>query len=247
MRTIDATAASGTRQAAMFASTHWSVILKAGGGTPEAAQAMERLCHTYWYPLYAYVRRQGHSPHDAQDLTQAFFARFLQRNYFTHADQSRGKFRTFLLASMHHFLVNEWARERAAKRGGFERVLSLDEEQAEDRYGAEPTDNETPARLFEKRWAASLLEQVLARLGAENTARAGLFQALKEFLWGEKSGLSYQELGQQFDMSEGAVKVAVHRLRARYRDLLREEVAQTVASPEEVDEELRYLISVIRG
>ena len=250
MRTMDARARPATHHAEAFASTHWSVIIEAGAeGTPEADLALERLCQTYWYPLYAYVRRQGQSPHDAQDLTQAFFARFLQRKYFSHADQSRGKFRSFLLASMHHFLVNEWTKERAAKRGGFERVISLDERQAEERYEAESLDNGTPDRLFEKRWAAGLLERVLARLREENANgdRALVFEALKDFLWGEKNGSTYQELGLELAMSEGAVKVAVYRLRQRYRDLLREEVAQTVASPEEVDEELRYLISVIRG
>ena len=233
-----------------FSTTHWTVVLEAGqADSPKTRDALERLCKSYWYPLYVFVRRRGHSPEDAQDLTQEFFARFLERKYVALADQSRGKFRTFLIRSLEHFLINEWTRERAAKRGGAHQVISWDEREAENRYQAEPADNLAPDKIFEKRWAISLLERVLGRLREEFSApeKRELFEALKQSLWGEKAMASYQEIGAQLGMTEGAVKVAVHRLRQRYRELLRAEVAETVATEAEVDEELRYLVAVIRG
>jgi len=237
-RALEPKCTTAYRKDGEFTTTHWSVVIEAGSAqSPDATQALERLCQAYWYPLYIFVRRQGYSPPDAQDLTQAFFARFLEKKSFALADRNRGRFRTFLLASLQNFLANEWVRERAARRGGFDRVISLDEQRAEQRYVAEPVDHATPDRLFEKGWAATLLEQVLARLRKEYAGpeKNALFEALKTFIWGEKSGMSYAEIGTQLKMSEGAVKVAVHRLRQRYRELLRDEVAQTVSSPDEVD------------
>ena len=233
-----------------FSTTHWNVVLEAGQeDSPGAAEALERLCQTYWYPLYAFIRRKGHSPSDAQDLTQEFFARFLERKYVALADQSRGKFRTFLLRSLEHFLINEWAKAGAAKRGGAHRPISWDELEAERRYLLEPADGHTPDKLFEKRWALSLLDQVMGQLREEFSERdkRKLFELLKGSIWGEPADATYEEIAGWLGMSESAVKVAGHRMRQRYRELLRAEVAQTVATSAEVDEELRYLAAVMRG
>jgi RNA polymerase sigma-70 factor (ECF subfamily) len=233
----------------VFATTHWSVVLAAGQRElPEAAAALERLCHTYWYPLYVYVRRQGNSPEDAQDLTQDFFARLLEKNYLAKADPYRGKFRTFLLGSLKNFLVNEWKRAGRLKRGGGLEFLSMDTNAAEDRYGAEAPDEFNPDAEYETRWAVALIEQVLAALRQEFHAadKGQLFEELKGFIWGDKSSASYAEIAAPLNLSEGTVKVAVHRLRQRFRELLRAEVAHTVARPEDIDEELRHLISVLR-
>lgn len=234
---------------AAFSTTHWSVILAAGQlDSPAAGAALERLCQTYWYPLYVFVRRKGHSAHDAQDLTQEFFARFLERRYIALADQSRGKFRTFLLRSMEHFLINEWTKARAAKRGGAARIISWDENEAEQRYVLEWTDGTAPDKAFEKRWAMSLLERVMEQLRQDfSDERSEIFEALKTTVWGEAAEISYQQIGEKLGMGEGAVKVAVHRMRQRYRELLRTEVAHTVSTPAEVDEELKYLAGVLRG
>jgi RNA polymerase sigma-70 factor (ECF subfamily) len=234
--------------ARLFATTQWTTIFEAGGDSPEASRALEQLCTTYWYPLYAYVRRQGHSPHDAQDLTQAFFARLLEGKYLQLADRTRGRFRSFLLASLKHFLINDWKKGNRAKRGGRQEVLSLDEENAESRFATEPTTEQPPDSLYDRGWAAVLLDHALAALRVEfdQSGKRDLFDNLKAFVWGEKSALSYAEMAGQLGMTEGAVKVAVHRLRQRYGELLRAEIAQTVSTPAEVNEELRYLVSVIR-
>jgi RNA polymerase sigma-70 factor (ECF subfamily) len=233
-----------------FATTHWSLVLAAGNGqSSEAARALERLCRAYWYPLYAYVRRKGHSPHDAQDLVQEFFAHFLEHNYVRHADRNRGRFRTFLLTSLQRFLINQWHKAHREKRGGRQQVLSLDEALAEGRFTREPAADQPPDSVYDCGWAAVLLERALAALRAE-FAQAGkqdLFERLKVFAWGEHSALPYSAMAEQLGMSEGAVKVAVHRLRQRYGQLLREEIAQTVGTPVEVEAELRYLASVVRG
>jgi RNA polymerase sigma factor (sigma-70 family) len=229
-----------------FRTTHWSLILLAGGSAESRAKdALECLCRAYWPPLYAYVRRQGHSPHDAQDLTQEFFARLLEKNYIQLADPERGRFRSFLLKSLKHFLVNEWARGQAQKRGGGQRVFSLDEEAAERIYQQEPVGQVPPESLYDKRWAMTLLERAMERLGADY-AKAGkqvLFDQLRPLLVAEASNDTYRELATSLGMSEGAVKVALHRLRHRFRDTVREEVGETVASPADVDEELRCLMS----
>lgn len=234
---------------AAFCTTHWSMVLRAGNDAlPDSSQALERLCQTYWYPLYVFVRRKGHSPEDAQDLTQEFFARFLEKRYVSLADQSRGKFRTFLLRSLEHFLINEWTKARAIKRGGSHKIISWDQEVAEARYLADGADGLAPDKIFEKRWAISLLDHVLSLLHKElsQIGKGPLFENLKPYIWGEPK-IPYADVSKESGMSEGAVKVAVHRLRHRYRELLRAEVAQTVSTDEEVDEELRYLVKAIRG
>jgi RNA polymerase sigma-70 factor (ECF subfamily) len=223
------------------------VVLAAGqrSGT-DAQAALEKLCRTYWFPLYAFARRQGNSPEDAQDLTQDFFRRLLEKNYLGKADPDRGKFRTFLLQSLKNFLVNEWKRAGRLKRGGGVEFLSIDTNAAEDLYAARAADEFNPDAEYEARWAVTLIEQVLGALRQEFIAadKAPLFDELKGFIWGEKSAASYAEISAQLNLSEATVKMAVHRLRQRFRELLRAEVAHTVARPEDIDAELRHLISV---
>jgi RNA polymerase sigma-70 factor (ECF subfamily) len=232
-----------------FASTRWSVVAAAGRReSPEARAALAILCQSYWYPLYAYARRRLASPDDAQDLTQEFFARLLEKDYLQAADPSRGKFRSFLLTAFQRFLTKEHARAAAQKRGGDRRPLSLDFQHGEQRYCHEPADASTPESLYQRRWALTLLEQTLARLRQE-FARAGkerLFEALKWTLTGDGAGEPYEHIGRDLGLSEAAVKTAAHRLRRRYQELLRAEVAQTVASPEEVEDELRDLFAAVR-
>jgi RNA polymerase sigma-70 factor (ECF subfamily) len=230
-----------------FATTHWSLVLAAGRGSrPEAAASLATLCETYWYPLYYYVRRCGYRAEEAQDLTQEFFATLLEKGSLKVADPERGRFRSFLLASLNHFLANEWDRACARKRGGG-RVLSLDIAGAESRYALEPADDLTAERLFERRWATTLLDLVLARL-REEFVREGqdrVFERLKGFLGGAVADASYGEVAADLGMTEAAVKMAVHRLRRRYRRLLRAEIAQTVALPEQVDDEIRRLFAAL--
>jgi RNA polymerase sigma factor (sigma-70 family) len=233
---------------AQFTTTHWSVVVAAGQSQlPQAADAQEKLCGVYWYPLYAYVRRQGNSPEDAEDLTQQFFSRLLEKDYLARADQERGKFRTFLVRSLNNFLINEWKRAGRLKRGGNLTFLSLDAEEAEGRYAGEPRDQSTAADAYERLWAVALVEQVFSSLRSEYASadKAAVFERLKGFIWGDAESRSYGEIGGPLNLSEGAVKVAVHRLRKRFREVVRAEVAHTVARPEEIDEELRYLISVL--
>jgi RNA polymerase sigma-70 factor (ECF subfamily) len=239
----------GPQAAWRFASTRWSIVAAAGRKeSPEARAALAVLCQAYWYPLYAYARRRLASADDAQDLTQEFFARLLEKDYLQAADPRRGKFRSFLLTAFQHFLAKEHARAAAQKRGGRRRPLSLDFQDGEHRYRHEPADPTTPETLYERRWALTLLEQALARLRQEFT-RAGkerLFEALKGTLTGDGTDEPYERIGQDLGLSEPAVKTAAHRLRRRYQELLRAEVAQTVASPEEVEDELRDLFAAVR-
>ena len=231
-----------------FATTHWSVVLTAQrSDSTRAHAALSSLCRAYWYPLYAFVRRQGHSPHDSQDLTQEFFARLLAKNSLAVVARERGRFRTFLLTALKHFLTNEWDRAQAAKRGRGQTIISLNETDAEGRYQLEPPDTATPEKIFERRWATTLLDQVVARLRDEyaRAEKLELYEALKGCLTVESRAAPYAELGAQLKMSEGAVKVAAHRLRQRYRVVLREEIAHTVSSPEEVEEELRHLFAAL--
>ena len=233
-----------------FTTTHWSVVLSAvDRASPDSEAALARLCQTYWYPLYAYVRRRGNSPEDAQDLTQSFFASLLEKKYLERADRERGRFRTFLLSSLENFLHNERDRASAQKRGGGHTLVSWDEQDAEGRYLNEPVDNTTPERIFEKRWAATLLEEVLKRLRQEFVAngKTEFFDQLKPHVWSETGATPYSELATRLNMTTVAIKVTVHRLRQRYRDLLRAEIAQTVASPEDIDDEIRHLIEVMSG
>jgi RNA polymerase sigma-70 factor (ECF subfamily) len=230
-----------------FTTTHWSVVLAAGqANSPQAAEALETLCRTYWYPLYVHVRRRGYSPEDAQDLTQQFFAFFLRQARFHRADQARGRFRTFLLHALEHFLINEWKRAQRLKRGGGCAWLSLDAADAEKCYLHEAVDAMSPERAYEKRWAMTLLERVL-RAVQEEYGQAGngrVFEELADLLWGKEGSGSYAQIGQRLGLTEGAARGAMHRLRTRYRERLRAEVAHTVAEPGEVDEELQYLIAV---
>jgi RNA polymerase sigma-70 factor (ECF subfamily) len=228
-----------------FATTHWSMVVNAGGSrSPEASQSLAILCESYWFPIYVFVRRAGHSAEDAQDLTQEFFVRLLDKHFLAAADRNKGRFRTFLLTAVKRFLANEYDRVRAKKRGGGQRIVPL--EGLEARYRQEPADTLTPERIFEQQWALTLLNQVLARLQAEMTAggKAALFHALKDHLTGGQA-VSYATTAASLGMTEGAVKVAAHRLRQRYRELLREEIAQTVASPDEIEEEIRYLFTCL--
>jgi len=233
-----------------FATTRWSLVAAAGAAdSPAARQALATLCETYWYPLYAYLRRRGHTAEDAQDLTQAFFAALLEKGYLRAADPERGRFRSFLLTALKRFAAKERDRARAQKRGGGAALISLDLQAGERRYALEPTDDWAPERAYERRWALALLERVMARL-RQQYARAGrerLFDCLKVFLAGESGAPSHQQAAAELGITEGAVKVAVHRLRRRYRAVLRSEVAQTVADPAEVDDELALLLTALRG
>ena len=234
----------------VFVTTHWSVVLTAGrSDSTHARNALEKLCRTYWPPIYAFVRRQGNTPHDAQDLTQEFFARLLQNHYLGDVDRTKGRFRSFLLASLKHFLANEWDRANAQKRGGGQVLIPIDIKSAETSCGFEPADTMTAEKMFERRWALTLLELVLRRL-REDFARDGkekLFEQLKPTLTEASRSVRYAEIAARLGMSEGAVKVAVHRLRQRYRELLRAEIADTVASPGEIDDEIRKLFAALAG
>ncbi len=229
-----------------FVTTRWTVVLSAGRkSSPQSDQALEELCRAYWYPLYAYVRHRGHSREDAEDLTQAFFARFLEKNYLEGLDREKGRFRAFLLAALKHFLANEWDRANRQKRGGQATHLSLDWESAESHYHLEPADTLSPDRLYDRAWAMALLERVVTRLreDCEATGRAALFGQARGFLTVDKAAIPYSKAAMALGMEEGAVRVAVHRLRRRYRELLREEIAQTLSEPGQVEEEMRALFS----
>ncbi len=228
---------------AQFVSTRWSIVLDAGhGGSQSSRRALAELCETYWLPVYAFVRKRGHAPQDAEDLTQAFFAALLSSGTVADADSSRGRFRSFLLACVVHFLSNERDRANALKRGGGRTIESIDVEWAEGGYRFEPVEDETPETVFERRWALALLDRVLSSLEAEyeRNGNASRFARLKPFLTGEGDD-GYAAAADDIGISEGAAKVAVHRLRRRYRELLRAEVAETVGCEELVDDELRAL------
>ena len=233
-----------------FVTTHWSVVLAAGQASSTSAdQALEKLCRTYWYPLYAFLRRQGKGAEDAQDVTQDFFVRFLKKEFIGMADPARGRFRSFLLTCLKNFSAEQHRHAGRLKRGGGEVFLSWDDLTAEQRYLAEPRDDSPPESLYEKRWALTILETALARLGTElaSAGKKQLFVELRGRLWGDPDAASYAELSTRLKMTEGALKVTTHRLRQRFRDLLREEVGATVASTEEIDDELGHLISMVRG
>jgi RNA polymerase sigma-70 factor (ECF subfamily) len=231
-----------------FATTHWSLVAAAGrSSSPEASSALAMLCKTYWYPLYAFVRRKGADPHDAQDLTQEFFAWLLARRNLRAADRQRGKFRTFLLAALQNFLANQWRKGRAQKRGGGHSPLPLDFRSGEERYIREPVHELTAEKVFERRWALTLLDEAVSKLRMEyaSAGKEDLFQALKGVLGGESPTAPYSETAPQLGVSEGALKTAAHRLRRRCRELLRAEIAQTVTGPDEIDEELRELFAAV--
>ena len=235
---------------ARFVTTDWSVVLKAGRrSSPDSDQALASLCRVYWYPLYAYVRRRGQSAEDAQDLTQEFFSRLLDRVFLRNADQDRGRFRAFLLTVFKRFLASEHAKQQTQKRGGALKRLSIDFDAGEDRYRCEPTDDWTPEKIYERRWAFTLLDQVLVRLRDEYvvSGKQELFKHCEAHLTNSADGPGYRETSTVLQMSEGAVRVAVHRMRQRYRALLKVAVAETVDEAEDVDTELAYLRSAIRG
>lgn len=234
--------------AGCFVTTHWSLVLAAGrNDTTRARAALEQLCRNYWQPLYAYVRSAGYSREQAEDLTQGFFARLLAHNSIARADPARGRFRSFLLASLKHFLAHEWEKARAQKRGGRAQLIPLEFKTAERRYAQPVAPGDTPDRAYDRQWARALLEVVLSALRREyhDAGREDLFLGLRETLSGGRSEIPYRDLGAQLGLSEGAVKIAAHRLRQRYRELLREEVAHTVAKPGEVEEELQHLFAAL--
>jgi RNA polymerase sigma factor (sigma-70 family) len=232
----------------LFTTTHWSVVLAARQqNLPEASEALEKLCRTYWYPLYAFVRRHGHSLEDAQDLIQEFFARFLARNDLAQVDRQRGRFRSYLLGALNHFLADEWDRRHRLKRGAQACQVPFDVASGESHYALEPVDERSPDRLFERRWALALLDLVLGQLQAEHQSagKERLFARLRVFLPGEAEGEGYRQAAEELGMTEGATRVAVHRLRQRYGELFRQAVADTVESPEDIPDEMRHLLRVL--
>jgi len=231
-----------------FTTTHWSVVLAAGrSGTEQSAKALEVLCRTYWHPLYAYVRRRGYAEHDAQDLTQEFFARLLEKEYLSAVDRAKGRFRSFLLAAMEHFLAKEWRRANAQKRGGGVDFLSLDGSSAESGPLQVAAPNLSPEEFFDQQWAITLLEQAVGKLRQEyrTTGKGPVYEELKMYLTGERREASYAELAARLNTTAAALKMAVSRMRQRYGELLRAEIASTVSSPEEVEEELHALYAAL--
>jgi RNA polymerase sigma factor (sigma-70 family) len=239
---------TSTRRDDLFQPTDWSVVQLAGQGpSAPAAEALEKLCRAYWFPLYAFIRRRGYPPHEAQDLTQEFLLRLMEKHYFANAAPERGKFRSFLLTALNHFLANDRRRSHAAKRGGGQEIISLDQGVAEAGYSIEPVSHLTPEKLFERRWALTLLDRALARLREEfvTSGKTTQFNQLRGFLTAEAEGNDYGSVARRLGMTTGAVAVAIHRLRHRYGDLVREEIARTVSTASEVEEEIRWLFATV--
>ncbi len=233
---------------ARFATTHWSIVLAAGDSSARKhTQALSARCETYWFPLYAYLRRRRYDRDRAQEYTQAFFARLLEKHGVRLADPARGRFRYFLLAAFKNFLADEHDRAKALKRGGGRKIFSINFENAENQYSLEPADELTPEKLFAKSWALTVLDRTIARLKAELAARGkeNLFDNLKVYMTAEAGSVPYRDLAARLNMTEGTVRVAVHRLRKRYKHLLRDEIAQTVATEEEIDDEIRDLFRIL--
>jgi len=233
----------------VFVTTHWSIVLAAGGdSSTNAREALSELCSTYWYPLYAFVRRQGHSPHDAEDLTQTFFASLLEKHTLGQVEKGKGRFRSFLLACLTNFLTNEWDKQRRLKRGGDRIILSLNQDSAEERYLQEPSHDVTPERLYERSWALTMIQKSMTRLSEQYSAagKRELFRLLQDQLIGEEAD-SYAHLAEQLGMKEGSVRMAMLRMRRHFGFLLREEVAQTVSDPTEIEAELRHLVTAAAG
>lgn len=231
-----------------FATTHWSVVAQAQGPlAPQAFDALEKLCQAYWYPLYAFVRRQGYTPEESQDLTQEFFARLSGKKALETVAREKGRFRSYLLASMKHLLANEWNRSQCQKRGGGLTILSLDELRAEERYRLEPADESTPEKVYERRWAETIIDSVTLQLRDEFVAagQAGRFEALKVFLLAGQEPATYASVADSLCMTEGAVRTAIYRIRQRYGALFRAEIAQTVTSLSEMEDEIRHLLDVL--
>lgn len=230
-----------------FLTTRWSMVLQAGTG--DSPQALTQLCRDYWYPVYAFMRRRGLGTHDAQDSAQAFFLELIGSNLLTRATEERGRFRSYLLGAVKNFLANEHRRQQTQKRGGGETIISVDALEAEERFALEPKDVMTPERQFERSWAFKLLEGVMKRLEEDyrEAGRETLFEKLQPYLAGKAQLAGYGELGRELQMSEGTVAVAIHRMRKRYGELLRGEIAHTVGTPEEVEGEIAYLLEVVSG
>jgi len=238
----------GDRRANRFTTTQWSLVAAAADtGNPDCRAALAHLCEAYWYPIYAQVRQSGQDPDTAQDLTQGFFTHLLEKHSFKIASPDRGRFRAFLKTSLRNFMTNEWHREAAEKRGGGKTPISLDFEDAESRFKREPVEPRTPEREFEKRWARALLGRALQNLrdSARDAADKRRLERLEPYLTGQAGSASYRQTAADLDMTEAAVKVAVHRLRRRFGELLRAAAAPTVNDPEEIDDEIRYLFSII--
>ena len=239
----------GSSDQRRFATTRWSVVVAAGTGSAgESQQALASLCEDYWYPLYAYIRRRGHQMAEAQDLTQGFLLHLLEKGTLQAADQSRGRFRSFLLSSLNHYIANQWRQDQAQKRGGGCTIISLDLEEGERRYHLEPADTVTPEKIFERRWAITLLDKAVAALRDDyaKSDKLRVFDVLKVYLGGQDSSVPYRQIAVELQTTEGAVKVAVHRMRQRCRECLRREIAQTVATAEEIDEELKHLFRAVQ-
>lgn len=236
---------------AAFTTTHWSVVLEAQGESAAAQQALEKLCGTYWRPIYGFVRRQGIGAEEAKDLTQGFFAMLLERRDLNAVRQEKGRLRSYLLTSLKHFLANERNRAMAIKRGAGQQLIPLQDLRQRERIGFEPTETLPADQIYESRWALSLLDQAMARLGEEyraaGPASAGLFDRLQKSLTNEPDRLSPSETAREFGMTESAVRQASHRLRLRYRQLLREEIAHTVMAAGDIEDELRHLVAVLRA
>ena len=224
------------------------MLAAATNPTSDSRSSLAALCKVYWAPIYAFIRRNGYESDQAQDLTQAFFVALLEKNYLGDADRERGRFRTFLLSSLKHFLANERDKAHALKRGGGQIIVSIDPTEAEGWYGPEAVEQQTPESLFQRRWALSLLERVMAKLGVEwaRMGKSEYFEKLSPMLEGDPAAHRYEDLGAELGTSAGALRVAVHRMRRRYRDLLRREIAETVSTPAQIDEEIRFLLSALR-
>ena len=235
--------------AVAFTTTHWSIVFTAQGESPAAREALEKLCRAYWRPIFSFIRREGGPIEDAQDLTQAFFARLLERRDFDAVRREKGRLRSYLLSALKHFLVNERERAMAMKRGDGRALISLDEIMARERNDPEPADVLTPDRMYERRWALTVLDHVVGQLGDEYRANSNerLFERFKQLLGDECNGLSQAHIAQELGMNENAVKQAYHRFRRRYRELLLEEIAHTVVVPGDIEDELRHLIGVLRA
>ncbi len=243
--TTRAKKASSYDGTARFAATRWSVVIAAGGvhDATDTRRALEELLRAYWFPLYAFLRRRGEPSHQAEDLVQGFLTRLLEKRDLAAVDRAKGRFRSFLLASLKHYLANEYDKAHAQKRSGGANVIELDALEAEARYAVEPVDDMTPERLFDRRWALEVLQQVLRRLGEEyaHADKAELFETIKGLLLPQRDQLTQADYAQTLGMTAGALKVAVHRMRKRYRELLREEIAQTLETPSQVEDEISYL------
>jgi RNA polymerase sigma-70 factor (ECF subfamily) len=229
-----------------FKTTNWSLILRAADDGPPGREALATLCETYWYPVYAFVRRSGYEGADAEDLTQAYFERFLEKRFLDQVRPREGRFRAFILVSLQHFLSNERDRNRALKRGGGQKLVSLDAAEGEARLRLEPADSVTPEVVFERAWARAVLDQALARLHAESQAefREHRFERLRPFITGDEPNATYGEIAAEWAVGESAVRVAVHRLRRRFGRLVRQEVGRTILDPNDLEKEIRHLLSI---